>query len=94
MLRETGCNGAACAGAAHNRAMNVVAIVLGIFAILIVLLTGIIPVIGAIFAWIALAIGVIGLIFGLLSKNTNGRNIAILACVLAVLRLVLGGIII
>lgn len=74
--------------------MNVIAIVLGILAILIVLLTGIIPVIGAIFAWIALAIGVIGLIFGLLSKRTNGRNIAILACALAVLRLALGGAII
>jgi hypothetical protein len=74
--------------------MNLIAIILGIFAILIVLLTAILPVIGAIFAWIALIIGVIGLVFGLLSKRTNGRNIAILACVLAALRLVLGGIII
>lgn len=88
------CEGAARAGAAHNRAMNVVAVVLGVLAVLIVLLTGIIPVIGAIFAWIALIIGVIGLVFGLLSKHANGRNIAILACVLAVLRLVLGGVII
>lgn len=71
--------------------MNVVAIVL---AILIVLLTGIIPVIGAIFAWIALTLGVIGLVFGLFSKHANGRNIAILACALAVFRLVLGGVII
>jgi hypothetical protein len=73
--------------------MNVIAIVLGVFAIFIVLLTGILPVIGALFAWVALTIGVIGLIFGLLSKRTNGRNIAILACVLAALRLVLGGLI-
>jgi hypothetical protein len=73
--------------------MNVIAIALGIFAIFIVLLTGILPVIGALFAWVALTIGVIGLIFGLLSKRTNGRNIAILACVLAALRLVLGGLI-
>jgi hypothetical protein len=80
--------------AAHNGTMNVVAAVLGVLAILIVLLTGIIPVIGAIFAWIALIIGVIGLIFGIISKHANGRNIAILACVLAVLRLVLGGVII
>jgi hypothetical protein len=79
---------------AHNEVMNVIAIVLGIFAILIVLLTAILPVIGAIFAWIALIIGVIGLVFGLLSNHTKGRNVAILACVLAVLRLVLGGIII
>jgi hypothetical protein len=74
--------------------MNVIAIALGVFAIFIVLLTGILPVIGALFAWVALTIGVIGLIFGLLSKRTNGRNIAILACVLAALRLALGGIII
>jgi hypothetical protein len=59
-----------------------------------VLLTGIIPVIGAIFAWIALIIGVTGLIFGLFSKHANGRNIAILACVLAVLRPALGAVII
>ena len=63
--------------------MNLIAIVLGIFAILIVVLTAILPV-----------IGVIGLVFGLLSNHTKGRNIAILACVLAALRLVLGGIII
>jgi hypothetical protein len=73
--------------------MNVIAIVLGVFAIFIVLLTGILPVIGALFAWVALTIGAIGLIFGLLSKRTNGRNIAILACVLAALRLILGGLI-
>jgi hypothetical protein len=73
--------------------MNVIAIALGVFAIFIVLLTGILPVIGALFAWVALTIGVIGLIFGLLSKRTNGRNIAILACVLAALRLILGGLI-
>ena len=71
-----------------------VAIILGVLATLLVLLTGILPVIGAIFAWIALTIGVIGLIFGLLSKRTGGRNIAILACTLAVLRLILGGVII
>ncbi|MGH3481083.1 MAG: hypothetical protein ACRDRR_03755 [Pseudonocardiaceae bacterium] len=70
--------------------MNLIAIVLGILATLIVILTGILPVIGAIFAWIALVIGVVGLIFGLLSKRTNGRNICILACVLAGLRLALG----
>lgn len=84
----------AAGGTAHNGTMNVIAIVLGVLAIFIVLLTGILPVIGAIFAWIALSIGVIALVFGLLSRRTNGRNIAILACVLAVLRLVLGGVII
>ena len=71
--------------------MNVVGVVLGIFAILIVILTAILPVIGAFFAWLALVIGVIGLVFGLLSKRTNGRNISILACLLAALRLTLGG---
>lgn len=79
-------------GAAHNVIMNVISIILGIFAILVVLLTGILPVIGALFAWIALGIGVVGLIFGLLSNHTKGRNISILACVLAVLRLALGGL--
>ena len=81
---------AAVGGAAHSGGMNVVGVVLGILAILIVILTGIVPVIGAIFAWFALVIGVIGLVFGLLSKHTTGRNISIVACVLAALRLALG----
>jgi hypothetical protein len=71
--------------------MNLIAIVLGILAIITVIVTAILPVIGAIFAYLALAIGVIGLVFGLLSSDTKGRNISILACVLAVLRLTLGG---
>ncbi|MGH3935956.1 MAG: hypothetical protein ACRDS1_13425 [Pseudonocardiaceae bacterium] len=85
-------SGGACWDAAHNGRMNVIAIILGILAIIVVLLTAILPVIGAIFAWLALIIGVIGLVFGLLSKNTMGRNISILACVLAALRLALGGL--
>jgi hypothetical protein len=72
--------------------MNLIAIVLGVLAILIVLVTAILPVIGAIFAWLALIIGVIGLVFGLLSNHTKGRNISILACALAALRLALGGV--
>ena len=71
--------------------MNLIAVILGIFAIIIVIVTAILPVIGAIFSWLALVIGVIGLVFGLLSHHTSGRNISILACVLAVLRLTLGG---
>lgn len=71
--------------------MNIIAVVLGILAILVVILTAILPVIGAFFAWIALVIGVIGLVFGLLSSDNKGRNISILACVLAVLRLTVGG---
>jgi hypothetical protein len=77
--------------AAHNGGMNLIAIVLGILAIIIVIVTAILPVIGALFSWLALVIGVIGLVFGLLSKDTRGRNISILACVLAALRLALGG---
>lgn len=76
--------------AAHSGGMNVVGVVLGMLAIVIVILTGILPVIGAIFAWLALVIGVIGLVFGLLSRHTTGRNISIVACVLAALRLALG----
>jgi hypothetical protein len=75
----------------HNGGMNLIAIILGIIAILIVIVTAILPVIGAIFSWLALVIGVIGLVFGLLSNNTSGRNISILACVLAAFRLALGG---
>lgn len=88
---RTPCGGAVCGAAAHNRGMNLIAIVLGVLAIILVILTAILPVIGAIFSWLALAIGVIGLVFGLLSKNTSGRNISIVACVLAGFRLVLGG---
>ncbi len=74
--------------------MNLIAIVLGIIAILVVLVTAILPVIGAIFAWLALIIGVIGLVSGIFSKHATGRNICILACVLAGLRLAVGGLVV
>ncbi len=71
--------------------MNVVAIIFGILAIILIVLTAIIPIVGAVFAWIGGGIAVIGVVFGLLSDRTNGRNVSIFALVLAVLRLAIGG---
>ena len=71
--------------------MNVVAIILGILAIIVIVVPAILPVVGAVFAWIGLGIGVFGLIFGLLSNRTNGRNICLVACGLALLRILLFG---
>ena len=71
--------------------MNVVAIVLGIIAVIVIIVPAILPVVGAVFAWIGLGIAVIGLIFGLLSNRTNGRNICLVACGLALLRIMIFG---
>ena len=71
--------------------MNVVAIIFGILAIIVIVVPAILPVVGAVFAWIGGGVAVIGVVFGLLSDRTNGRNVSIFALVLAVLRLAIGG---
>ena len=71
--------------------MNAVAVTLGILAVIVIVIPAILPVVGAIFAWIGLGIGVFGLIFGLLSNRTNGRNICLVACGLALLRIIIFG---
>jgi hypothetical protein len=69
--------------------MNVISRIIGLIALLIALI-GFIPLLGWL-NWFALPVAVVGLVIGLMSKETSGRNINIVVLALAILRLVLGG---
>ena len=71
--------------------MNLVSIFIGLAAFLLLLVTLIIPVVGALGAWISLLIALVGLIVGMLARQTNGRNVNLVVIVIAVARLALGG---
>ncbi len=69
--------------------MNVLSIFIGIVA-LIAALVGFIPLLGWL-NWFVLPVAVIGLVFGLLSRNNNGRNINLVVLAIALFRLFVGG---
>jgi len=69
--------------------VNIISSTIGIIA-LIIALVGIIPLLGWL-NWFALVGAVVGLIFGLFSERTNGRNVNIVVLVLAIFRLTIGG---
>jgi hypothetical protein len=69
--------------------MNVISVIIGIVA-LIVALVGFIPLLGWL-NWFVIPGAVVGLVLGLLSKKTSGRNINIVVLALAIIRLALGG---
>lgn len=71
--------------------MNLISIVIGIAAFLLLLVTLLLPVIGAIGAWISLLLGLAGLVVGLLATENNGRNVNLVVIVVAIARLMLGG---
>jgi hypothetical protein len=69
--------------------MNVVSTVIGIVALIIALI-GFIPLLGWL-NWFAIPLAVVGLVVGLMSRATSGRNINLVVLVLAAVRLALGG---
>jgi hypothetical protein len=69
--------------------MNVISVIIGIMA-LIIALVGFIPLLGWL-NWFAIPVAVVGLVAGLMSKETSGRNINIVVLALAMIRLALGG---
>jgi hypothetical protein len=69
--------------------MNVLSTIIGIMA-LIIALVGFIPLLGWL-NWFAIPLGVVGLVVGLMSRETSGRNINLVVLALAVVRLALGG---
>jgi hypothetical protein len=69
--------------------MNVLSTILGIVALTIALV-GFIPLLGWL-NWFAIPVAVVGLVLGLMSKETSGRNINIVVLALAMVRLALGG---
>ena len=69
--------------------MNVLSTVVGIMA-LIIALVGFIPLLGWL-NWFAIPVAVVGLVLGLISRQTSGRNINLVVLALAIVRLALGG---
>jgi hypothetical protein len=69
--------------------MNVLSTIIGIIA-LIIALVGFIPLLGWM-NWLAIPMAVVGLVLGLMSRETSGRNINLVVLALAIVRLVLGG---
>ena len=69
--------------------MNVISVIIGLMA-LIIALVGFIPLFGWL-NWFAIPGAVVGLVLGLLSQKTSGRNINLVVLALAIIRLALGG---
>lgn len=69
--------------------MNLLSVIIGI-VVLILALIGFVPLLGWL-NWFVIPGAVVGLVLGLLSKKTTGRNINLVVLALAVVRLVLGG---
>jgi hypothetical protein len=69
--------------------MNVLSTSIGLMALLIALV-GFIPLLGWL-NWFVIPGAVVGLVLGLLSQKTSGRNINLVVLALAMIRLALGG---
>jgi hypothetical protein len=69
--------------------MNVFSTIIGLVA-LILALVGFIPLLGWL-NWFVIPLAVVGLVLGLLSKKTSGRNINLVVLTLAIFRLAIGG---
>jgi hypothetical protein len=71
--------------------MNVISVIIGLMA-LIIALVGFIPLLGWM-NWFVIPGAVVGLVLGLMSTKTSGRNINLVVLALAIIRLALGGVI-
>jgi hypothetical protein len=69
--------------------MNVLSTIIGLMALAIALV-GFIPLLGWL-NWFVIPGAVVGLVLGLLSQKTSGRNINLVVLALAMIRLALGG---
>jgi hypothetical protein len=69
--------------------MNVLSVIIGLMALTIALV-GFIPLLGWL-NWFAIPLAVVGLVLGLLSQKTSGRNTNLVVLALAIIRLALGG---
>jgi hypothetical protein len=69
--------------------MNILSSIIGLVA-LILALVGFIPLLGWL-NWFVIPLAVVGLVLGLLSQKTSGRNVNLVVLALAIIRLALGG---
>lgn len=69
--------------------MNLISILIGIVA-LIGALVGFVPLLGWL-NWFVIPLAVVGLVLGLMARETSGRNVNAVVIAVAVVRLALGG---
>ena len=69
--------------------LNILSILTGLVSLIFVI-PGVFPLLGWA-NWLALPIAVVGLIIGVLSSKTTGRNLNLVILIVAVVRLSLGG---
>ena len=69
--------------------MNLVSILIGVAA-LVGALVGFIPLLGWL-NWFVIPLAVVGLVLGLMARETSGRNVNAVVLILAIVRLSLGG---
>jgi uncharacterized membrane protein YjjP (DUF1212 family) len=69
--------------------LNIISILVGVLALLIAL-PGLLPLLGWL-NWLVLPIAAVGLIAGVLSRSSAGRNLNIVVLIVAAVRLMLGG---
>lgn len=69
--------------------MNAISTLVGLI-LLIAALVGFIPLLGWL-NWLVIPLATVGLVFGLFSQSTTGRNINLLVLLIAMFRLFVGG---
>ena len=68
---------------------NLISVLIGLFALLLAFFA-FFPFLGWAY-WLILPIAVVGLVFGVISSKTTGRNLNLIVIIIGVLRLMLGG---
>lgn len=69
--------------------LNVFSVLIGLFALLCAI-PAFIPLLGAL-NWIIVPIAVVGLVIGMFSSRTGGRNLNLVVILIGIVRLMLGG---
>ena len=69
--------------------LNIVSLLIGAVAALL-LIPAFIPLLGWA-NWFVVPVAIVGLLFGLASRRTSGRNLNLIVIVIGVIRLMLGG---
>jgi len=69
--------------------LNIVSLVIGAVALLLAI-PAFIPLLGIV-NWVVVPLALVGLVFGLMSRKTAGRNLNLVVIAIGVLRLMLGG---
>lgn len=73
---------------ADNRVMNLIAILIGLFALAWALLA-FLPLFGWMY-WFVIPVAIVGMAFGLLSSRRGGRNLNLLVILVGIVRLAIG----